>query len=87
MVVDYHKLLLLLILLARLQIDRPIGSNLHHNLIAAVARFSRGLLRGYVSNDVLRIVGSPVDSVVGNRRCVLQAMGLQQSVIMKDLWK
>ena len=75
MVVDYHKLLLLLMLLDRLQIDRPIGSNLHRNLIA-VARLSRVLLRGDVSNDVLFIVGRSGDSVVGNRGCMLQAVGL-----------
>ena len=75
-VVDYHKLLLLLLmLLARLQIDSPIGSNLHHNLIA-VARLSRVLLRGDVSDNMLFIVGSSGYSMVGNRGCVLQAMVL-----------
>ena len=86
-VVDYHKLLLLLLmLLARLQINGPIGSNLHHNLIA-VARLSRVFLRsGDVSNDVLLfIVGGAGDSLVGNRGCVLEAVVLKQGVIVKDL--
>ena len=85
LVVDYHKLLLLLILLTRLQIDGPIGGNLHHDLVA-VGRLPRVLLRTDVSDDVLLVGGrSSGDPLVGNRRSVLQAVGLKQSVIVEDL--
>ena len=87
MIVDYHKLLLLLILLTRLQIDRPVGGNLHHDLVA-VGRLPRVLLRPDVSDDVLIVGGrSSGDSLVRNRRSVLQAVGLKQRVIVEDLSK
>ena len=86
LVVDYHKLLLLLILLTRLQINRPIGGNLHHDLIA-VGRLPRAIFRADVSDDVLVVGGrSSRDSLVGNGRSVLQAVGLKQSVIVENLW-